>query len=235
VKMNPKSTVLILPNTIFYTDNKEGKELLKQSASVYNSHPDLKMYAREKESFKIMKEVYRNVSLVPDMVLRMNKCKQGVKRSGCLLCLRNDLEKTRTEEQEQLVRTQISKVYGTNVYELDMYKKGGVSIKDRDAVLESQYDAFRHAELVITDRLHGMIFSAITGTPCIVINSKSPKVKGCYDWVKDQGYIYFCEDVTALEDILDHIEKKEYTYNSKNLQPLYNILIEDICSAVGRK
>ena len=39
---------------------------------------------------------------------------------------------------------------------------------------------FASARLVITDRLHGLIFSAITNTPCIAFDNLSGKVHGTY-------------------------------------------------------
>ena len=54
-----------------------------------------------------------------------------------------------------------------------------VLIKDRKIQIELKLKEFCSAELVVTDSLHAMIFCAITGTPCIVLNSKSPKLKGC--------------------------------------------------------
>ena len=96
-------------------------------------------------------------------------------------------------------------------------------------------NAFRHTELVITDRLHGMIFSAITGTPCIVINSKSPKVRGCYEWIRHLDYIQFCDDVSRIKDIYEKMEKKKYEYDNNRLRPFYDSLKKDLLQAVRRK
>lgn len=35
----------------------------------------------------------------------------------------------------------------------------------REELVLAQFDKFRHARLVVTDRLHAMIFSDVTGTP----------------------------------------------------------------------
>ncbi len=45
---------------------------------------------------------------------------------------------------------------------------------DRMEELNSKFAEFLSSGLVITDRLHGMIFAAITGTPCIALDNKSP-------------------------------------------------------------
>ena len=53
-----------------------------------------------------------------------------------------------------------------------------VSVEKREEELKRKFNEFKSAKLVVTDRLHGMVFAAITGTNCIVINSKSPKNEG---------------------------------------------------------
>ena len=44
---------------------------------------------------------------------------------------------------------------------------------------------FSKSKLVVTDRLHGMILSVITGTNCIAFDNSSGKVSGVYDTIKD--------------------------------------------------
>lgn len=234
IEKNPKSRIIILPNTIYYEDDENGHLELEKSIELYNKHRNLKIYAREESSFNLMKAIYRNVALAPDMVLRMNKCKKTVKRKGCILCLRSDREKTRTEEIEEVIHTQATELFGNNVSSLDMVVSHSIPVSERDEQLEKQYDAFRHSELVITDRLHGMVFCAITGTPCIVINSRSPKILGCYEWIKNLPYIQFCEDVSKIVSIFKSIPKQDWQYNNTYLLPLYETLKEDIILAAKK-
>lgn len=235
ISSNPNSQIIILPNTIYYDANENGRLELNRSIELYNVHQHLKLYAREKHSYEKMKNIYKNVALAPDMVLRMNKCKSGIKRNGCILCLRNDHEKTRSKEIEKIINKTVKSKFGDNVVQLDMVTPHPISISERDAELDKQYEAFRHAELVITDRLHGMIFSAITGTPCIVIDSKSPKVRGCYEWIQDLPYIQFCENAKEILSIYESIPKQEWQYDNSKLLPLYEPLKDDINRAIKRK
>lgn len=41
----------------------------------------------------------------------------------------------------------------------------------RKEALSDLFDQFRSLQLIVTDRLHGMIFAAITSTPCIVFGN----------------------------------------------------------------
>ena len=54
---------------------------------------------------------------------------------------------------------------------------------------------FCDAKLVITDRLHGMIFAAISETPCIVFSNYNHKVGGTYEWIKQLPYIRYVENM----------------------------------------
>lgn len=235
ITSNPKSRIILLPNTIYYEDDENGQLDLNRSIEIYNAHYFLKLYAREKISYDKMKNIYKNVALAPDMVLRMNKCKSGIERKGCILCLRSDREKTRSEEIDETIDKQTKKIFGDNVINLDMVVSHPIPVSERDAELEKQYDAFRHAELVVTDRLHGMIFCAITGTPCIVIDSKSPKVRGCYEWIKDLPYIQLCEDPEKISSIYKSIPDQEWQYDNSKLLPLYEPIKEDIYKGAKRK
>lgn len=95
---NPDSNILILPNTIYYGKTENDKEQLQESMSIYNEHSNLYLYAREKISYDRMKECYRNVKLVPDMMLDLNKSNSFKERKGCIFMLRKDCEKTISKE-----------------------------------------------------------------------------------------------------------------------------------------
>lgn len=61
---------------------------------------------------------------------------------------------------------------------------------------------FASAKLVITDRLHGMIFAALTQTPCIVLGNYNHKVKGTYEWLQELPYICFADTVQQAAEIV---------------------------------
>ncbi len=233
IEENKRSRIIILPNTIYYEDNDEGDQEKENSIRIYNAHKKLTIYARERGSFQQMNRLYRDVKLVPDMVFRIDQSRNDLARKGCILCLRNDIERTRSDETDALVREAAEHLFGSSVSKRDMVVGHQISVEERGNELEKQFDAFRHAELVITDRLHGMIFSAITGTPCIVINSKSPKVKGCYEWIQNLDYIRFCEEPGKIEEVWQELPKEERSYPIDQLLPLYKPLV-DVLESIKR-
>ena len=234
IQMNHRSPIVLLPNTIYYDDTPEGQRELERSVEIYNAHPDLQIYIRESLSYQTAKEVYRNVRLMPDMVMYLNGLEGREKREGGILCLRADQEKTRSEETEQTVVEQMTALFGDYVVRRDMVVDYNFSMKDRDQEVNLQLDAFRHAELVVTDRLHGMVFCAVTGTPCIVLDSKSPKVRGCYEWIRHLPYIRFCEDPACIGELYASMPKMDLHYDNSMLMTYYQALADEI-KAVCKK
>lgn len=220
----PDSKIICMPNTAYFENTEAGNKELKLSHKIYNQHSNLKICAREIISYELLENMECNVALIPDMVLSMNQCKEKVERKGCLLCLRKDIERTRTEAAENTILQQARQLFGDHMLESDMVIDKRILPEQRTTELEKKYDEFRHAELVITDRLHGMIFSAICGTPCIVLNSKSPKVKGCYEWIKHLGYIHFAENAESITEIYSKINKQNYCYDNSHLRDYYGEL-----------
>ena len=71
-----------------------------------------------------------------------------------------------------------------------------------------------------------MIFSAITGTPCIVLNNNNSKVKNCYEKLRNLKYIQFIDDTSSLErDFKSLSETKENIFDSNSYkEQIKNIL-----------
>lgn len=229
IQANPKSVIIFLPNTIYYEASEWGRKELNKSIRIYNHHKNLYLFAREMHSYEIMKDIYRNVKLIPDMVLSMPPYDKDYERNGCLLCLRRDVEKTRTDDQEKEVYHQAELLFGEDIHVTDMVSDHNISREERDYAINTKLDEFSKARLVITDRLHAMIFCAISGTPCIVINSKSHKVKGCYEWIKDLEYIRLVDDAHDIEKEYKTLNSnKSFHYSNLYLKRYYKELIEDI-------
>ena len=229
---NPKSKIILLPNTIFYENSDWGNDEFQKSIAVYNRHRHLSIYARENTSYELMKDIYRNVHLMPDMVMSLHPQLSQTERHGCLLCLRSDCEKTRTDEQETILRHQLRMLFGDDVQSTDMIVPHRVPISSRHDVIHAKLNEFSRAKLVVTDRLHGMVFCAITGTPCIVLDSKSPKVRGCYEWIRHLEYIRFADDVSEIASVYAEIPDKQHIYDNSHLLPYYDELakvVKEIC------
>ena len=121
----------------------------------------------------------------------------------------------------------MQKIFGDKVSNSDMISSSSVDLGDRSATVERKLEQFASAELVITDRLHGMIFAAIAGTSCIVVNSKSPKVRGCYEWIRHLPYIRFAESAADVEVLLPQLlAMKDCKFDNTPLLPYFDQLAE---------
>lgn len=219
----PNNKIIILPQTCYYEDSAWGRAEFEKSKAIYNAHPDLTVYAREEISYDLMRGQYRDVRLMPDMVMSLCACEEYAERRGALLCIRADHEKTMPAQTEQTLFRALEALCGS-VERTDTVVPGAFDRSTREAAVEKKLAQFRSASLVVTDRLHGMVFAAITGTPCAVFDSKSPKVRGCYKWLEKLGYIRLTADVGELEDFCKTVLDKTYTYDNSDLQHYYTDL-----------
>ncbi len=228
IQSNRKGKIIFLPNTIYYGDSLADRKELEKSQKIYNKHKDLNIYVREMISYEFAKKYFFNVRVCPDMVLSLKKDENQGPRNGCLLCLRHDKERTRTDEQEQQLIKNVEALFGSEYSMTDMYADETLSVENREMILEEKFNQFKKAQLVVTDRLHGMIFCAITGTPCIVIDSKSPKVRGCYEWIKHLEYVKFADSVDEIERRYKEIPQKEFHYDNGEIIHYYDDLAKHI-------
>ena len=211
VKAFPHNRVISFPQTIEYINTSKNRFLYNLSKRIYTRHKHLLMCARESVSYAKMKELYPscNVCLVPDIVMTLDERSKILSREENLItfCVRNDKEKKRTELDEELLKSQlVEKGYKLNISDTHI-GKSRMSVKERETELRKIWDTFSKSKLVITDRLHGMIFAYITGTPALVLPNSNFKVEKCYEWIKDCGYIKFIKNPTN-EIILSNLNLK---------------------------
>lgn len=216
----PQNIKIMLPNTLTYIDNSEKKMCL--DAHYYAKQKRLYIFAREHNSFeKLVKFHYckkDEIGMFPDMALFLNYSDLSENdRNGVLLCFRNDVEKVYPDEEIQKIKDilrELSLDFQTTDVHLNRYINWG----DAEIVVEKKLDEFRHAKLVITDRLHGMIFSAITGTPCLAVDNSTGKVSGVYKWISDLPYIQFiAENPMSSEIISKMVRMKQCTYDNTDI------------------
>lgn len=228
IKSNP---IILFPQTIDFGKSEKGKKELEISKKIYNSNPNLTLIARENTSYRLMQEYFPNnkVLLTPDIVLSLNKQDDAKCRSGAMICMREDCESILSAETRTAIAEACQKKF-KQVQKTDTVVKHKVSFEQRNIELEAKWNQFRQSELVVTDRLHGMVFAAITGTPCIVMSNYNHKVKGTYEWIKDLGYIKFVNSLEEVQEAIRKFEAKDYDREYKPSIKLYKPLISYINS-----
>ncbi len=190
--------IIIFPQTVFFKDTTNFSDFPITKA-IFDSHPNLTVVAREAESFSLMKKYFPNnkVLLTPDIVLSMDCTKNTKRKNKILFLFRNDSEKKIKNDELLAFRNKIHKPYKVTMSDLNLNRNIGCM---RNIYLKSKIKKIRKAKLVVTDRLHGMILSAITNTPCIVVSNYNHKIKSTYDtWLKKLPYICFTEKLTEVD------------------------------------
>lgn len=226
----PNNRILLFPQTIYFTNDENGNIELEKSKKIYGNHKNLILIAREKVSFELMKKNFKNnkIFLMPDIVLYSNKSKERINRSGALFCMRSDLESRFSEDEKKEV-LEILKCNYNNVKITDTVIGRNIAKEEREYILNIKLDEFRKAELIITDRIHGMVFAAITSTPCIALSNYNQKVSGTYEWIKHLDYIKFANNMTEVKDYIDELKNiKECGYNNLYAIKRYNEIIKYI-------
>jgi len=228
------NAIFILPQTVYYENSEWGKSELRKSKEIYHRNEKLTLCAREKSSFEFFKKEFNcnNALFISDMVLYLKKDQNIKERDGILLCFRKDKESIMNDKNRDKLY-ELCKEYRDKVLLTDTVIPVRISNKTRERYLNEKLTEFQAVELVITDRLHGMIFAAITGTPCIALNNCNSKVKGVYEWIKHLNYVHYTED---SDDIKDYIGKLinlgGCTYDNSPLIQHYKELSDAIYSSI---
>lgn len=213
VRNFPDNKIIVFPQTMYYMEDVMGHKELNETKAIFDKHTNLTLIAREEVSYQQMKLSFPNnkVLLAPDIVLSMDMTEQGLEREGILMVLRADEEKLLSQEQHNHLDTLAYKMSDTVIYSDMHYHTGAKTLDERKRMLDFKFNQFRSSKLVITDRLHGMVLAAITGTPCIAFSNYNQKVSGTYEWISDLNYIRFVA-------VNDDIEKEvQYLYGLQEI------------------
>lgn len=233
VKNYPINKIIIFPQTIDYSNDLNGRNELKQTQRIFKRHRDLTITAREEVSYELVKEYFpfNKVILTPDIVLSMHKT-FDFKREYALGVIRQDQESILSESLKNRINKLLNDNYDNVVFS-DMHVEDFRSVKnanERNIVVDTKLLQFAKAKIVITDRLHGMVLAAITGTPCIAFSNYNQKVSGTYSWIKDLKYIKYVENeeqlITAFNE-LNYLLDYEF-YNSNHLESLFEPLVKTL-------
>ena len=211
-----RNTIYLMPSTFYMKNKKNISKFLRK----YNSR-NFNIFFREKYSFEIAKDYIKNkMYVVPDIVLSLDYIKLNREKSGIGLCIRKDVERKISTEQEELIKETIYK-FKNKVFIFDTINKKTNCFEDYEEIVKNIFNEIAQYELVITDRLHCMIFCAITGTPCIAIGNYNYKIKGVFEWIKDSGFIEFCEDITRIDSLIEQLLLKTNINSTINLSNQY--------------
>lgn len=233
VESFPDNKIAAFPNTAYYSDTESGNKLLEEDRAFYETHKNVRFYLRDMRSYKLMSKLVgeNRCSYKPDMALILTP-EYRLERNKILMCLRSDCEKVQSSESFGELKKQLESDGYCVEYNDTLANKDGYFFKRvkkvREKSLEEKIREFAGAKLVITDRLHGMILSAITGTPCAATDNISKKVSGVYEWIKHLDYVKVMkfEDIDA--DVIEELLRTKPVYDNSMIMEEFAEMTEEI-------
>ncbi len=214
-----KNKIIIFPQSIWFKD--ESHLLLSQR--IYNRHRRLLLVTRERFSYDVARKYYKNIhiSICPDMVLSLNY-NWNYRRKGIITCLRNDKERLINNSDRQKIIEFISNRDADINISDTLADKNPTSMTEAFDMLHSFLCMIASHKILITDRLHGMLFGYITKTPTIVLPNNNLKIEGCYEFIKNSSNIKFVQSINLFEDAFNSLSSSDKSENPRvNLSSHY--------------
>lgn len=240
VKSFPENPIISFPQTFDFSESKYGRKRLKKSAACYKKHNQMYIFARERNSFDKMKKSFKNyIDICPDMVLYLDISEPTSNRKGVLCCLRNDKERLLLPEESETIRESLSEKFGDVIFTdtVDVALDDCTPEKFRNT-LENFWSLIKSKKVVVTDRLHCMIFCAITGTPCIAFDNSNKKISGIYnEWLTDCNFIKIIDhfDLTELSVEIDNLMNTTDNFSNPCSKNNFNTLINCIKTIINER
>lgn len=184
-----KNPIIVFPQTCYYTDGILARKRILRNKEIYLKAEKLKVFLRDRTSYEFFHKNFWGVEsfLAPDIVT-MLKPKIITKRNNlCLLCLRDDRERDCKMSADDFIR--MIEENGMDVQTFSTVSSYAVNAKRREPELKRIFSQIASARLVVTDRMHTMLFSAILGIPCICMDNTTNKIKGQTEWLQHLDYI----------------------------------------------
>lgn len=217
-----KNKIIIFPQTVHYEETRRAIYRLKEDKKIYSDCKSLLLCCRDEKSYIFCKNILGVKSiLVTDVVAYLNFSKKHLERKGILFCFRTDKEKGDIDLISGKLCDEIKKKYPTeNIKSIDTVQSGFFTPKKGKHKFLEFINLVKKSKLFVTDRLHGMLFAAITGTPCIAIDNKSGKVKGVFKTIcKENEYIKFIDSEEHIEKIVNNLNiEKTYVFVNDELK-----------------
>lgn len=206
------NNIIVLPQTVFYNfEDDNSLQILNDANNTYKNCKDLTIFFRDEKSYNFAKNEFKSqnmkVLLAPDIALYLNNMsKHNKKKKVIKLCLRNDREKNNSYDFFKILNEHFKNEYIINF--TDTVTKYSIPLWKRKRAIYSKIKEFSESSIVITDRLHGMIFCVLSKTKCIAFDNKTKKVSGVYKkWLNKNDNIILLEENVTKKELIELIEK----------------------------
>ena len=213
----PNNKMIIFPQTInFHTP------VIRQFVSEsFKKNSNVVLLCRDEVSYQKGKELFPSTPLLlyPDIVTSLIGTKHfNHSREGILFCMRDDIEAFYKPEQI----TNLINRFGPIRKDLIDTTLKGLTTKDldknRETIIADMISKIATYKVVITDRYHGTIFSAIASTPVVVINSSDHKLSSGVKWFPKDVFgnmVQYAENLDeAYDKAINLLNQTDKDYNN---------------------
>ena len=190
-----KSKIIVFPQTITFDMTEYGREQEEKLYHAIEKCGALLLMVRDKKSYdflinKMPKEnSHIRYLLTPDAALSIHPDLNCQRNRTVGFCFRKDKEKAVSADIVSEIK-QYAVTEGYDVVDFDTVRAEHVHPEQRKEALYQLWGEIAKMKIVVTDRLHGMIFAAITNTPCLAFNNVNGKVSAVYElWLSDNKNI----------------------------------------------
>ena len=210
--VQPKNPVLIQMPTSINFENSNEINLQKIRAAYSN----VNIFARESYSFQNghSMSLGQSLELVPDLVCSLvpqNSVKRHQQKKDSLKVLvirRADHERRENQLLDELIRSyesnpKVSLKYTDTV--VDVPDLSVRSTKKRQQIVNDKISEIAKADIVVTDRLHGMLLSRVARIPVIAFDNSTHKIKHTVsDWLgDDQGVLFVNSSGDVKQSVIE--------------------------------
>ena len=203
-----RQKIVVLPQTAFYDPKSPDYDSLLSSMKQAISKAERICFTfRDQKSYDFARREFpegKSYLLLPDNALLFEpdslfygRLKQE-KKEGIYLCLREDCEGKILPAQKQVFYSMLRQ-QGYVLKQGSTIDWKIVPTALRNWRIRKKIFEIGKSKLMITDRLHGMIFAVLAGTPCIVLDNESKKVSGVYGlWLKNCPQIMLAQELSEI-------------------------------------
>lgn len=224
------------PQTAYYADDVAGRNLLDSNRGFYRNHSRVFFCLRDRRSFDFLKSefpfVHDRMLYTPDIALFIEDPLPSEERQGITLCMRSDQEKVTAADLPSQIESMCDEL-GLSHHRTDTVAPDFFPMSEREQKVHDKFLEFKRSELVITDRLHAMIFCAITHTPCLAMNNINGKVAGVYEWIKQFGFIRLVMPENIDKSLINEMRSTDtngYPSTRELLKPRFDTMAQQLGS-----
>lgn len=198
--------IIQMPQSVHFNQSAEQAK----SRRIYSQATNLTLVGREMMSVtKMCDDLAHEAALVPDMVmwLQLRQFEKDEPRHGVMTIFRQDVEQQYDNQLKQQINTKLATRFERVTASDTVLQLQVMDTAQRQEYLTNYWHEMTRHEVIVTDRLHGLIFGLITQTPTVALANNNGKITSLYDtWLTDIPWLaMWTPGEQPLQDALDDV------------------------------